>query len=115
MRGRTRVGDLLPLPSVGRGDAIVAAYVLNELADTTRERVERSLFAAVDRGARVLIVEPIARSITPWWDDMAARVLLRGGRSDEWRWSIELPSILKVLDKAAGLDHQELRCRTLFV
>jgi len=115
LRGRTRAADLWPMPIARAGDAIVAAYVLNELADAARERVEEALLAAAGRGTRVLIVEPISRAVTPWWDATAARMMAFGGRSDEWRWQLELPPIVKVLDKAAGLDHRELRCRTLFV
>lgn len=115
LRGRTRTSNLTRLPPVRAGDAIVAAYVLNELADPARRRVEDLLLAAADRGARVLIVEPISRAITPWWTDTAARVVERGGRADEWRIPIDLPPLLKTFDRAAGLDHRELTCRTLFI
>jgi len=115
LRGRARVGDITRLPAARAGDAIVAAYVLNELADTTRRRVENLLFAAADRGARVLVVEPISRAITPWWNETTARVVEHGGRTDEWRIPIDLPPLLKTLDHAAGLDHRELTFRTLFI
>jgi len=88
---------------------------LNELADTARRRVEDLLLAAADRGARVLIVEPISRAITPWWTDTAARVVEHGGRADEWRVPIDLPPLLKTFDRAAGLDHRVLTFRTLFI
>jgi hypothetical protein len=115
LRGRARLGDITRLPAARAGDAIVAAYVLNELADTTRRRVEDGLLSAADRGARVLVVEPIARAITPWWTDSAARILARGGRADEWRVPIDLPPLLTTLDRAAGLDHRELTFRTFFL
>jgi len=114
IRGRARVGDITRLPAAPAGDAIVAAYVLNELPDAARRRVEDLLIAAADRGARVLVVEPIARAITPWWNDTAARIVEHGGRADEWRIAIDLPPLLKTLDHAAGLDHRELTFRTLF-
>jgi predicted RNA methylase len=115
VRGRARVGDITRLPAARAGDAIVAAYVLNELAEAARRRVEDLLLAAADRGARVLVVEPISRAITPWWSDTARRVVAHGGRADEWRVSIDLPPILKTLDHAAGLDHRELTFRSLFI
>src|SRR5688572_11855833 len=64
--GSARVGDLARLPHVGAGSAIVAAYVLNELPEANRQRLEDELLEATGRGAAVLIVEPIARGITPW-------------------------------------------------
>jgi SAM-dependent methyltransferase len=115
LRGRARIGDISRLPAGRAGDAIVAAYVLNELGDTARRRVEDLLLAAADRGARVLVVEPIARAITPWWTETAARIVERGGRADEWRVSIDWPPLLRTLDHAAGLDHRELTFRTLFI
>jgi SAM-dependent methyltransferase len=115
LRGRARVGDVARLPPARAGEAIVAAYVLNELPDVARQRVEDLLIAAADRGARVLVVEPISRAITPWWADMEARIREHGGRADEWRVPIELPPLLKTFDRAAGLDHRELTFRTFFI
>ena len=115
LSGRTRVGDITRPPSIGAGDVVLAAYVLNELAESARARVEHALMAAADRGARVLVLEPIARAVTPWWDTTAAAVVARGGRADEWRFPIERPPIVTLLDKAAGLDHRELTVRTLYL
>ena len=115
LRGRARIGDIARLPPARSGDAIVAAYVLNELADSTRRALEDRLLAAADHGARVLVVEPISRAITPWWTETATRVVDHGGRADEWRIAIDLPPLLKTLDHAAGLDHRELTFRTFFI
>jgi methylase of polypeptide subunit release factors len=110
--GQARVGDAGRLPRVSGTDAIVAAYVLNELAVAARTALEDQLAAAAARGARALIVEPIARSVAPWWEDTHRRL---GGRSDEWRIPIELPPMLRLFDKAAGLNHRELTLRTLYL
>lgn len=115
LRGRSRIGDLtraLPVPHNG---AVVAAYVLNELPASLREPVEARLLDAAAKGSRALIVEPIARGITPWWDTAAERVIAAGGRADEWRIPVELPPMQRTFDKAAGLDHRELTARTLYI
>ena len=92
----------------------MAAYVLNELPDTVRAQVEDRLIEAAGRGARILVIEPIARRVSPWWDLTASRVAAAGGRSDEWRFAIDLPPLVRLLDKAAGLDHRTLTVRSLY-
>jgi hypothetical protein len=102
------------LPPLAPGTAVIAAYVLNELPAATRELLEARLIDAAGRGARILIIEPIARSIAPWWDALAVRIVATGGRADEWRSPVDLPPSLRVFDKAAGLDHRELTARSLY-
>jgi SAM-dependent methyltransferase len=96
-------------------NAIVAAFVLNELAEEARERWRETLLRAADRGSPVLVVEPIARKLSPWWDDWAGAFAAAGGRSDEWRFPADLPERLALMDKAAGLNHRELTGRSLFL
>ena len=115
VRGQAKVADVTRLPPIPKGAAVVAGYVLNELPADTRGRVEEYLLAAAVNGARVLIVEPIARSVTPWWDAFAARAVAAGGRADEWRFAVELPGLVRLFDKAAGLNHRELTARSLFI
>ncbi len=115
LRGRARQGDASRLPAQEKGAAIVAAYVLNELEDESRTSVVDALLQAGGHGARILIIEPISRSVSPWWDATASRLASVGGRADEWRFPVELPPILRLLDKAAGLDHRELTARSIYV
>jgi hypothetical protein len=89
--------------------------VLNEVPPEVRNRVLEQLLDAADRGARVLVLEPIARSVAPWWDDAASRAAAAGGRADEWRFSVQLPPLLQTLDRAAGLDHRELTVRSIWL
>jgi hypothetical protein len=110
-----RTGDLSRLPRTIRADAVIAAYALNEMPDPARGRLEDQLLAAASNGTRVLIVEPIARGITPWWNATADRVIRAGGRVDEWRLPIALPPLLRLFDKAAGLHHEALTARTLYL
>jgi hypothetical protein len=115
LSGQARQGDVLRLPTLGPGSAIIAGYVLNELPDDVRRGVEDALLAAHERGVSVLVIEPIARSLTPWWKATAARVQAAGGRADEWRFPTELPPLLQLFDKAAGLNHRELTARSLYL
>jgi SAM-dependent methyltransferase len=115
LKGSARQGDVARLPRLDPGTAAIAAYVLNELSSEKRQRVLEQLFAAGAQGVRVLILEPIARSVTPWWDDAAARAARAGGRTDQWRFRAPLPRLLQTLDNAAGLDHRELTVRSIWL
>jgi hypothetical protein len=110
-----RRGDLARFRLPPRVSAIVAAYTVNELPDEIRTQLLSALMAAHGCGARVLIVEPIARSAMPWWRGWTDAVAGAGGREDEWRLPIGLPGIAGRLDQAAGLDHRELTARSLYL
>ena len=113
--GRARQGDVTNSIASRRGHSVVAAYVLNELPDDARIRVEEQLLETAAQGGRVLVLEPIARAIAPWWEALSARAARLGGRADEWRLPIDLPPLLEKFDRAAGLNHRELTFRSLFV
>jgi len=115
LRGHARTGDLKGLPPLPSSGAAIAAYTLNELSGERRREVELHLLEAASRGTSVLIVEPISRAVTPWWDQTATRVKALGGREDDWRFPADLPPLLQLLDKSAGLHHQELTARSLYV
>ena len=114
VNGRARRGDVARLPPMPPATAVVAAYLLNELPAAVREPLEGRLIDAAGRGVSVLIIEPISRSISPWWDATASRMAAAGGRADEWRFLVDLPPLIQLLDKAAGLDHRELTVRSLY-
>ena len=114
LRGNARRDDLTRLPPIGEGDAVLAAFLLNELADPARVALFHQLLDGARRGAQVLIVEPISLRVSPWWRDAASKVAAAGGRADEWRFAVDLPDRVRLLDKAAGLDHRELTARSLY-
>ena len=97
------------------GMAIMAAFILNELPEESRERWRSSMLSTAERGFPVLVIEPIAKKLSPWWDDWAEDFKAAGGRSDEWRFPVTLPERLALMDKAAGLDHRELTGRSLWL
>ena len=113
LAGRVEVGDVAKAKLPGAGGGVVAGWLVNELDDGARERLRARLLEAGRSGARVLVVEPIARSPVPWWDAWAESFRAAGGRADEWRFRVELPAPLAKMDRAAKLDHRVLAVRTL--
>ncbi len=112
---RTRQGDaaIAPLPKAPA--SILAAFAMNELADAPRDALLEKLIARAGEGDRLLIVEPVAGFVARWWGRWRERVLAAGGRADEWRVRVELPPIVAKLDRAAGLNHRELKGRSLWL
>lgn len=114
LTGTARRGDAARPRVPASADAIVAAYTVNELAAPPRAQLLRTLLDAAGRGTRVLIVEPIATSVVPWWPDWRTAFEAIGGRADEWVFRMPLPDLVKRLDKASGLRHHEIKARTLY-
>lgn len=97
------------------GSAVLAAYVVNELSSSERASLLPTLLDAHSRSARVLVMEPIARKIAPWWSDWSREFSAAGGRSDEWRFPARLPRMQMQLARSAGLEPRELTARTLYL
>ena len=113
-----RAGGKRLLLAARRGTGIVAAYAVNELEPDGRTALLTALLDAHGRGARLLVIEPIARrlgGISVWWDRWQSAVEDRGGRADEWRFPADLPPTQLALARAAGLDPRELTARSLFL
>ena len=87
---------------------------MNSMA-ATRERFRKDFIRNAASGMPTLIVEPIARRANVWWEDWAGEWMRLGGRADEWRFRVELPERLVLMDRAAGLDHRELTGRSLWL
>ncbi len=101
---------------VPRGtDAIVAAFVANELDEPRRTALLRRLMEAAHAGVQVLVVEPLATRVTPWWPGWTSAFEAAGGRADTWRVPVVLPDLVARLDRAAGLRHTELTGRSLWL
>ena len=98
----------------GQGAGILSAFTLNELEKTSRWELLQALLDAADRGAAVLIVEPIARKLTPWWEQWFRAFEARGDVQKDCRFKARLPDSLRLMDRAAGLDHRELTGRVLW-
>ena len=107
--GRRAAHALLTSPA-----AVLAAFSVNELSDASREALSRLLHRRAP-GDRLLIVEPIARFVSPWWPRWRDAIVAAGGRADQWRFVVGLPPIVAKLDRAAGLNHRELTARSLWL
>jgi len=115
LRGECGRGDLTQGLPAGRADAIVLGWTVNELDRPAREALLERLLGQARRGVEVLVIEPIARRVTPWWDEWTTRFAEIGGRNDDWKFDGALPARLREFDRAAGLDHRELTARSLWV
>jgi hypothetical protein len=114
LRARTRTGDMTRVQLPPRALAL-AAFAVNELSAERRGVLFSMLLAHAARGGAVVIVEPLAGFVAPWWPRWRAAVEAAGGRSDDWRTRVLLPPIVEKLDRATGLDHRELTGRSLAV
>ncbi|HVH04750.1 MAG TPA: hypothetical protein VNE71_01990 [Myxococcota bacterium] len=116
LRGAWKRGALpQALPALRASDFACLGWCANELAEKARDSVLVSLVTALERGTGLVVAEPLAAGVTPWWRDWAAAFAEHGGVSFEARARLALPALVKQLDKAAGLDHQEIGARVLFV
>ena len=116
LTARVKQGDIamVSLPKAP-ASSILAAFAANEVRDESRDALLQLLLDRASKGDRVLVVEPLAGFVAPWWNRWRAAVEQAGGRADEWRFRVELPPIVVKLDRAVGLDHRELTGRSLWL
>ena len=97
------------------GTGVLAAYAANELAPPGRARLLDSLLGAQEQGARVLVVEPIARRSAPWWKEWQTAVERAGGRADEWRFPAASPQLSRRSHAPPGsIPVSSLRARSCY-
>jgi SAM-dependent methyltransferase len=114
LRGEARRG-LVERATLPPGSSILAAFTVNELGPDARGDLLANLMTATRRESRIMVVEPIAGRMAPWWEDWSQAFVRAGGRADDWRFTVELPDLVRRLDEAAGLDHRELTGRSLWL
>lgn len=115
VRARTRHSDVARFRFPNERMSVVAAFTMNELPGAARDAMLATLVERGRRGGRVLIVEPLAGFVAPWWSRWRDRFEAAGGRADEWRFEAPLPPIVARLDRAAGLNHREITGRSLSI
>ena len=73
VRARTRRASIPEsLPRLAAGDAVALGWAANELAQPARVRLLDYLVAAAGAGHPLLVLEPLARGVAPWWPTWAA-------------------------------------------
>jgi hypothetical protein len=114
--GKARRGDIGKGPLRARaGSGVMAAYTVNELDPPARSALLAGLLAAARSGSKVLIIEPIARRLAPWWGEWEQAFRSLNGHAGEWRFPARLPKRQADLARAAGLRPTELTARSLYI
>lgn len=114
LRAKLRSGSLPgALGQPGPGQLLVLGWSLNELDPAGRIATVAALRRALDRGAGLLLLEPLSTKISPWWPELADALAEIGVSEHLFKERIPLPEKLRDMDKSAGLDHQLLGCRAL--
>jgi hypothetical protein len=115
LRAHTRRADAGAVNVPRPVNAVVAGWMTNELSGEARQHLLDQLLQAAERGTQVLVIEPISTRVSPWWPEWARAFEDARGRADEWRFRVVLPDLLRRFDRAAGLRHDELTARTLYL
>jgi hypothetical protein len=114
LRARTRRARLpRALPALGPRRLAVLGWMANELEAGEREALVEALERGIGRGARILWLEPLSGRVSPWWDDVAARLRPLGVAGAQSRTAPRRPDWVARLDAASGLDHREIGARVL--
>jgi hypothetical protein len=122
--GRTERGDLVAAAEAlasrvdarsARSTAVLLAWAVNELAPPARARLLTAVETIASRGAMVLVIEPIARRVSPWWHEWLSALAPFGASDADWKVRAALPPPLARLDDAAGFRRDALTARTLAI
>jgi SAM-dependent methyltransferase len=101
------------LPSAEAGDLWVLGWATNELDEVAREALLAALGRALASSPRLLLLEPLAGTATPWWRAWAEALAPLGVEEPRFKVRLALPEWIARLDRAAGLDHRVLGARVL--
>jgi hypothetical protein len=93
---------------------IVLGWSVNELDRQKRDALQSHLLTLINRGGAVLVIEPIATRLTPWFDEWGQPFAAAGGRRDEWQFDVELPPDLAALDRDAGFAREGLKAKSVW-
>lgn len=114
VRARTVRGSVTDVAWPRHRCAVVAAFAVNELTAAARTAALPLLIGRAAAGDQILVVEPLAKGVAPWWGAWRREFEALGGRADEWRFRAEIPAQVVRLGRAAGVHHDELTGRSLW-
>lgn len=121
--GKAKRGDLVAeasaiepaRPGSANGRALILAWSVNELPRDAQARLLPVLLKYAQNGGQILIVEPLARAATPWWNHWSTEFAPLNARVDEWKFRVDLPPMLKELSSRAGFNREHLGARSLWI
>jgi hypothetical protein len=122
LRGHAVRGDLL---TTARGllrqsnaalatTGVIAGWTINELAKTGRDQLLDVLDQLLERGAALVVLEPLARGVAPWWNEWATRLAPRNVHEGDVKAQVDLPAPLDAFSDAAGFRKKELGARVMY-
>jgi len=95
------------------GELWVLGWAVNELDDRSRNALGERVVRAIESGVRLLLLEPLASGVVPWWSEWCAELAKLGVVDLESKSRALLPEWITRIDNAAGLDHRVLGARVL--
>jgi trans-aconitate methyltransferase len=113
LRHETRRADISEVQLPGEGEGIVLGWAVSELPGGTRDYMLDRLGDALRRGASLLVVEPVAGPVAPWWGEWVEELAPFGASAREVKLSIDPPAWIAHMDKAAHLNHRTFTVRAL--
>jgi predicted nicotinamide N-methyase len=94
---------------------VLLGWSVNELESSPRHGLLGALTRLAAGGVRIVVIEPIARSVSPWWEEWVAAFanVDPSSRADEWKFDLALPPALDRMNDAAGFSTRVLSARTI--
>jgi hypothetical protein len=91
----------------------VLGWSANELDDHSRDLLLERLREHGEASGLLLVLEPLAGSVSPWWKTWRRALAALGVAEGEFKRAVERPAWIRQMDKAAQLDHRMLGARWL--
>ena len=89
-------------------------WLVNELEATEREELLGALLRSVEAGAKLLLLEPLAGGVSPWWSEWEPRFAGAGVAAGQGKWKVDRPAWVEQMDRASALDHRSVGARYFF-
>jgi len=100
-------------PRPAPGELWVLGWAVNELDDRSRNALGERVVRAIESGVRLLLLEPLAGGVVPWWSEWCAELAKLRVFDFESKARVVLPEWIARVDRAASLDHRVIGARVL--